>query len=41
LPDGSRQVAVVVLGAGSNASRFSEARTLFDWFSRTTGPLLE
>jgi len=41
LPDGSRQVAVVVLGARSNASRFSEARTLFDWFSRTADSLLE
>ena len=41
LPDGSRQVAVVVLGARSNASRFSEARSLFDWFSSTADSLLE
>jgi D-alanyl-D-alanine endopeptidase (penicillin-binding protein 7) len=31
LPNGGRQVAVVVLGARSNAGRFMETRNLFNW----------
>lgn len=31
LPEGGPQVAVVVLGAKSNAGRFSETRNLFNW----------
>ena len=34
-------IALVVLGAGSNARRFSEARRLIDWVSTTGRPLLE
>lgn len=34
-------IALVVLGAGSNAGRFSEARRLIDWVSTTGRPLLE
>lgn len=33
LPDTDRQVAVVVLGARSNAGRFLETRNLFTWLS--------
>jgi D-alanyl-D-alanine endopeptidase (penicillin-binding protein 7) len=33
LPQGGPQVAVVVLGARSNAGRFWETRHLFNWFS--------
>jgi D-alanyl-D-alanine endopeptidase (penicillin-binding protein 7) len=33
LPQGGPQVAVVVLGARSNAGRFVETRNLFDWLS--------
>ena len=33
LPDGGHQVAVVVLGARSNAGRFMETRNLFNWLS--------
>jgi D-alanyl-D-alanine endopeptidase (penicillin-binding protein 7) len=33
LPDGGRQVAVVVLGARSNAGRFMETQNLFNWLS--------
>jgi D-alanyl-D-alanine endopeptidase (penicillin-binding protein 7) len=33
LPQGGPQVAVVVLGAKSNAGRFWETRHLFNWFS--------
>src|SRR5262245_18432259 len=33
LPDSDRQVAVVVLGARSNAGRFMETRDLFNWLS--------
>jgi serine-type D-Ala-D-Ala endopeptidase (penicillin-binding protein 7) len=33
LPDSDRQVAVVVLGARSNAGRFMETRNLFNWLS--------
>jgi D-alanyl-D-alanine endopeptidase (penicillin-binding protein 7) len=33
LPDGGHQVAVVVLGARSNAGRFMETQNLFNWFS--------
>lgn len=32
LPQGNQQVAVVVLGARSNAGRFMETRHLFNWF---------
>ena len=33
LPDGGQQVAVVVLGARSNAGRFMETQNLFNWLS--------
>src|SRR5256885_13234706 len=33
LPQGGQQVAVVVLGARSNAGRFVETRNLFSWLS--------
>lgn len=33
LPDTDQQVAVVVLGARSNAGRFLETRNLFNWFA--------
>ena len=38
---GADPVALVVLGAGSNAGRFSEARRLIDWVSTTGRSLLE
>ena len=37
---GADRLAVVVLGAGSNAARFREARRLVDWVSTTGQPLL-
>ena len=40
LPD-ANPVALVVLGAGSNAGRFSEARRLIDWVSTTGRALLD
>ena len=33
LPDSGHQVAVVVLGARSNAGRFMETQNLFNWLS--------
>ena len=33
LPQSSQQIAVVVLGARSNAARFMETRHLFNWFT--------
>ncbi len=36
LPQSGRQVAVVVLGARSNAARFAETRHLFNWLNGTT-----
>lgn len=39
LPQGGPQVAVVVLGARSNAGRFLETRNLFDWLSTKTSAL--
>lgn len=33
LPDSDQEVAVVVLGARSNAGRFLETRNLFNWFA--------
>jgi serine-type D-Ala-D-Ala endopeptidase (penicillin-binding protein 7) len=39
LPDNGPQVAVVVLGARSNAGRFMETRNLFNWLS-TKAPTL-
>ena len=39
LPQGGPQVAVVVLGAKSNAGRFLETRNLFDWLSTKTSAL--
>src|SRR6185503_4892317 len=33
LPQGGQQVAVVVLGARSNAGRFLETQNLFSWLS--------
>ncbi len=40
LPQSGQQVAVVVLGAKSNASRFWETRHLFNWFSGKASSLL-
>ena len=40
LPRGGPQVAVVVLGAKSNAGRFWETRHLFNWLSTKAGDLL-
>ena len=40
LPDAD-PIVLVVLGAGSNAGRFSEARRLIEWVSTTGRPLLE
>ena len=40
LPQGGPQVAVVVLGAKSNAGRFWETRHLFNWFSSKAEDLL-
>jgi len=40
LPQGGPQVAVVVLGAKSNAGRFWETRHLFNWLSTKTQDLL-
>ena len=40
LPDAD-PIALVVLGAGSNARRFSEARRLIDWVTTTGRSLLE
>ncbi len=39
LPDSDRQVAVVVLGARSNAGRFIETRNLFNWLALKATPL--
>ena len=39
LPQGGHQVAVVVLGARSNAGRFLETRNLFDWLSTKTSTI--
>jgi D-alanyl-D-alanine endopeptidase (penicillin-binding protein 7) len=41
LPQSGQQVAVVVLGAKTNASRFWETRHLFNWMSTRTKALLE
>jgi len=41
LPSTGQQVAFVVLGAKSNASRFWETRHLFNWMSTRTKALLE
>jgi len=40
LPQGGPQVAVVVLGAKSNAGRFMETRHLFDWLSSKASEML-
>lgn len=40
LPQGGPQVAVVVLGARSNAGRFMETRHLFNWFASKAQDLL-
>jgi D-alanyl-D-alanine endopeptidase (penicillin-binding protein 7) len=40
LPQGGPQVAVVVLGAKSNAGRFWETRHLFNWFTSKAEELL-
>lgn len=40
LPQSGQQVAVVVLGAKSNAGRFWETRHLFNWLSTKAGDLL-
>src|SRR5205085_166806 len=39
LPSSNQQVAVVVLGARSNAGRFIEAENLFDWLSAKASTL--
>ena len=39
LPQGGPQVAVVVLGARSNAGRFLETRNLFNWLSTKTSAI--
>lgn len=39
LPQSNHQVAVVVLGAGSNTGRFWETRHLFNWLSDKAGDL--
>lgn len=41
LPQSGQQVAFVVLGAKSNASRFWETRHLFNWMASRTKALLE
>ena len=41
LPQSNQQVAFVVLGAKSNASRFWETRHLFNWMATRTKALLE
>ena len=41
LPQSGQQVAFVVLGAKTNASRFWETRHLFNWMSTRTKALLE
>ena len=40
LPDTNQEVAVVVLGARSNAARFMETRNLFSWLSTRASTLL-
>jgi D-alanyl-D-alanine endopeptidase (penicillin-binding protein 7) len=40
LPQTNQQVAVVVLGASSNAGRFMETRHLFNWLSTKAQDLL-
>ena len=40
LPEGGPQVAVVVLGAKSNAGRFWETRHLFNWLSAKASDLM-
>ena len=40
LPQGGPEVAVVVLGARSNAGRFMETRHLFDWMSSKATEML-
>ena len=40
LPQGGPQVAVVVLGAKSNAGRFWETRHLFNWLSSKAQDLI-
>jgi D-alanyl-D-alanine endopeptidase (penicillin-binding protein 7) len=39
LPDSGQEVAVVVLGARSNAARFMESRNLFNWVSSKASSL--
>jgi len=39
MPDGGPQVAVVVLGARSNAGRFMESRNLFNWVNSKAATL--
>lgn len=40
LPQSDQEVAVVVLGAHSNAGRFLETRNLIDWFAAKTAAVL-
>lgn len=39
MPEGNQQVAVVVLGARSNAARFMESRNLFNWVNSKAATL--
>src|ERR671932_1314034 len=39
LPQGGQEVAVVVLGARSNAGRFMESENLFNWLSSKAATL--
>jgi serine-type D-Ala-D-Ala endopeptidase (penicillin-binding protein 7) len=41
MPQVNQPVAVVVLGARSNAGRFTEVRNLFNWMSAKAGELLD
>src|SRR5437867_1598851 len=40
LPQNGQQIAVVVLGARSNAGRFMEARNLFNWLSARASTII-
>ena len=40
MPQGGQEVAVVVLGARSNAGRFMESRNLFNWVSTKATTIL-
>ena len=40
LPQSEDQIAVVVLGARSNAGRFLETRHIFNWFASKTSQIV-